>query len=243
MAERTRRNVPAEELETLHRQLAFRYPHKAATLAPSKQTATDRKGREKDAEAAEDTPPARLPARHWRQPSFRENRPEGTAYGTAIHLALQYIRYENCGSLLEVEQEIRRLVQRGFLTEEQGRMVDGQKIAHFFATELGKKLRSGTTYLREFKFSILDDGRFYGPGLEGEQVLLQGVVDCALIDEDGITVLDFKTDRVTEQTVSQAVDRYRPQVEAYAHALGRIFEKKVQRKLLYFFRLERFEEL
>ena len=80
-------------------------------------------------------------------------------------------------------------------------LVDCKKIAAFFATDIGQKLRSGTSCLREFKFSILDDGNHYGDGLEDEQVLLQGVVDCALLEADGITVLDFKTDFVTEDTV------------------------------------------
>ena len=70
-------------------------------------------------------------------------------------------------------------------------------------------------------------------------MLLQGVVDCALLEEDGITVLDFKTDRVAEATLSDAVSRYQTQVEAYAGALTRIFEKPIKEKYLYFFHLNR----
>jgi ATP-dependent helicase/nuclease subunit A len=69
------------------------------------------------------------------------------------------------------------------------------------------------------------------------------VVDCALIEEDGITVLDFKTDSVTEETLEAAVERYRPQVQAYADAMERIFQRKVKRALLYFFRLNKFVEV
>ena len=122
-------------------------------------------------------------------------------------------------------------------------LVNPEKLAHFFQTEPGRKLRSGAPCLREFKFSILDDGRHYGEGLEGEQVLLQGVVDCALLEPDGITVIDFKTDRVTEETVSAAADRYRLQVQTYADALCRIYEMPVKRKMLYFFSLDAFIEL
>ena len=49
---------------------------------------------------------------------------------------------------------------------------------------------------REFKFSILMPAADYGPGLEGEEVLLQGVVDCWFDGLEGITVLDFKSDRI-----------------------------------------------
>ena len=122
-------------------------------------------------------------------------------------------------------------------------LVNTEKLARFFQTEPGRKLRSGAPCLREFKFSILDDGRHYGEGLEGEQVLLQGVVDCALLEPDGITVIDFKTDRVTEETVSAAADRYRLQVQTYADALSRIYEMPIKRKLLYFFSLDTFIEL
>ena len=139
-----------------------------------------------------------------------------------------------------MEQEIARLVEQGFLTAEQGTMVDKKSIARFFASDMGRKLRSGTNYLREFKFSILDPGVHYGEGLEEEQVLLQGVVDCALLEEDGITVLDFKTDHVTEGTLPNAVDRYRIQVQTYAQALSRIYELPVKERYLYFFRLNRF---
>ena len=134
-------------------------------------------------------------------------------------------------------------MENGFLTQEQADMVNCEKIARFFTTGIGTKLHRGTPCLREFKFSILDDGSHYGEGLEGEQVLLQGVVDCALLEEDGITVIDFKTDNITEQTLPQTVDRYRPQVQTYGEALSRIYEMPIKAQYLYFFRLDRFAEV
>jgi len=73
--------------------------------------------------------------------------------------------------------------------------------------------------------------------------LLQGVVDCALLEEDGIIVLDFKTDAVTPDTLAAAAEKYRMQIETYGEALGRIYELPVKRKLLYFFRLDQFVEV
>ena len=70
--------------------------------------------------------------------------------------------------------------------------------------------------------------------------MLQGVVDCALIEEDGITVLDFKTDRVGREDIPAVLEKYRNQVEAYAQALSRIYEMPVKEKLLYLFRLNEF---
>ena len=235
--------LPPELEDRLREALEFRYSHIPATHTPSKQTATGRKGRVKDAEAAENTEPPKTPERNWRQPEFRTSGADGRSYGSAMHAALQYLKYENCGDVQAVAAEIQRLVSEGFLTREQGALVNQEKLARFFQTEPGKKLRSGAPCLREFKFSILDDGRHYGDGLEGEQVLLQGVVDCALLEPDGITIIDFKTDRVTEETVGAAADRYSLQVQTYADALSRIYEMPVKRKLLYFFSLDVFVAL
>jgi len=235
--------VPEGVEQILRASLSFRYAHLPATQAPSKQTATGRKGRLKDAEAAEDTWEPRQTARDWRRPSFLAPQRQGRAYGSAIHAALQYIRYENCGSAALVAREVEYLAEKGFLTREQAGLVDCEKLARFFQTEIGVKLRTGTPHLREFKFSILDDGRHYGDGLEGERVLLQGVVDCALLEEDGITVVDFKTDSVTEETLPQTAQHYRLQVQTYADALSRIYEQPIRAKFLYFFRLDRLVRL
>ena len=156
---------------------------------------------------------------------------------------MQFTHYEACTDEAAVAGEISRLVSAGLLTEEQGQMVRPGVLFGFFDTEIGRKLRSGCPYLREFKFSILDSGEKYGEGLEGEGVLLQGVVDCALLEPDGITVLDFKTDHVTEETLPQARERYRPQLEAYAEALERIYEQPIKARYLYFFHLNRLEEV
>ena len=232
------KELPAHLLCALSERLSFRYSWPAATQAPSKQTATDRKGRIKDTEAAELTESAGGFRRNWRYPSFAGKQYDGKTYGNAIHAAMQYIRFESCGNEMQIQQEVQRLKQEGFLSEEQADLVDCKKIAAFFETDIGQKLHSGTSCIREFKFSILDDGCHYGVGLDGEQVLLQGVVDCALLESDGITIIDFKTDRISDENSEKVIRRYRAQVETYAEALKRIYELPVKEMYLYFFRTD-----
>ncbi len=235
--------LPPEITEQLRTALGFSYPHSPATQAPSKQTATGRKGREKDEEAAQDTQQPRLPRKAWRSPAFREPNAAAVQAGAATHSAMQYLRYDACGSEAGIQQELDRMTEKKLLTLEQRTMVDSGRIAAFFRSPIGQKLIDGVPHLREFKFSILDEGSRYGQGLEGEQVLLQGVVDCALLEEEGITVVDFKTDRVTEASLDAAVSRYRLQVQTYSDALSRIFEMPVKQQLLYFFHLDRFVQI
>ena len=157
-----------------------------------------------------------------------------------MHTLLQYISFDACGNAEEIGLEVERLVSRRLLTAEQADMIDCGAVAELFSTELGQKLCCAKDVIREFKFSILDDGSNYGDGLAGEQVLLQGVVDCAVIEEDGITVIDFKTDKVSEETLPQLLERYTPQVNTYVRALERIYGKPVKEAYLYFFGIGRF---
>jgi ATP-dependent helicase/nuclease subunit A len=237
-------SMPKNASQRLKAALEFSYPYASAMEAPSKQTATGRKGRAKDEEAAEDVQEkSNHTHRAWRRPGFLERRTAPKTYGNAMHAAMQFIRYGCCEDEQSVAGEIARMVKEGFLSEAQGDMVNCADIAAFFETEEGKQLQQGAEHIREFKFSILDDASRYGSDLPGEKVLLQGVVDCALITDAGITVIDFKTDRVTEKTAADAVEEYRLQVETYAEALSRIYELPILAKKLYFFRLKRFVDV
>lgn len=235
-------SCPVSERE-IREALRFQYPFRAATVSPSKQTATGKKGRTRDEEAAEETPEPKKVVRTWRRPSFQESVGDGRAYGTAFHTAMQFIRYEACTSQSDILEELARLERQGLLKQEQLQMIDSRKIAAFFESSYGKKLVSGVSCLREFKFSILDDGAKYEEALAGEKILLQGVVDCAIVEPDGITVVDFKTDRITPDAIEQSADRYRDQLQIYANALERIYEAKVKETVLYYVHLNQFVQL
>ena len=66
-------------------------------------------------------------------------------------------------------------------------------------------------------------------------MLLQGVIDCWFEDEDGVTVLDFKSDRLHPGEETRRAEEYRPQLESYAQALEAMLGKAVKRKVLWFF--------
>ena len=236
-------SVPEELVEQLRQGLRFRYAHSDATLMPSKQTATQRKGRQKDQEAAEHTPNPTPMALQWRGAAFADHQPRGKDYGNAIHAVMQYIDFSVCTGEEQVRKAIGDLVSRKYITPEQGQMVDPGRIAAFFATDIGKMLCNGAACVREFKFSILEDAGLEASALQGEKILLQGVVDCAIIQEDGIILIDFKTDVVTQETVQTVTARYRLQVQTYCSAMARIYQKPVKASYLYFFHLDRFVQI
>ena len=137
----------------------------------------------------------------------------------------------------EPEETLHRLLDRRLLTEEQAAAVDLAEIRRFLASPLAEALRRADRVEREYRFSLLVPAEdYYGRETAGEKVLLQGVVDLFAETAEGITIVDFKTDYVTAETLAEKVSRYRPQVGAYSAALERILGKPVTRRVLYFFR-------
>ena len=65
-------------------------------------------------------------------------------------------------------------------------------------------------------------------------MLLQGVIDCWFETEEGITLVDFKTDRVSAQTARERSQRYQGQLAAYAYALEQVTGRPVVRRVLWF---------
>ena len=68
-----------------------------------------------------------------------------------------------------------------------------------------------------------------------EKVILQGIIDAFIMEDDGIILVDYKTDRVKDG--EELRNRYQKQIDLYSKALEQILGKKVKRRVLYSFSL------
>ena len=157
-----------------------------------------------------------------------------------MHTVMQYIQFDHCNCIHGIASEIDRLVARGYLSSEQASTVRTDQIAAFFKAEIGRKLLTAERVLREFKFSVLVEPDVACTSSPDDKILLQGVVDCALISDDGIHIVDFKSDKVTADTLEETSKRYRNQLSIYAKALSRIYQKPIVSAQLYFFEIDQF---
>jgi ATP-dependent helicase/nuclease subunit A len=213
--------------------LEFAYPYQRETGLPAKVTATQLKGRTLDQEIAENA--AHTPyLRPLTQPKFRQERRGLTPAerGTATHLVLQYLDFSDS----DVSAQVEALRKRELLTVEQAAAVDVSALERFLASPLASDIRQGRNILREYPFTLLMDAREYDSrAAEGDTILLQGVVDCCFETDEGLTVVDFKTDHVrTGEEIAQRAEHYRTQLEAYSRVLEQVLEKQVVRRALYF---------
>lgn len=226
------------EISELLQRLSWQYPHAAGANIPSKLTATSIKGRVLDREAAEEAGQVLAgQQKSIHRPNFIAAK-EGLTpaqRGIALHQAMQYIPLEGDHTIETIRRELDRLEAEGFLTTLQARAVDPERICAFFASELGQRMTNATESQREFKFSLLVPAKDYYPDGGEDEILLQGVVDAWFVEEDGITILDFKSDRITPGGERARAEEYRPQLEAYQKALSAILNKQVKRCVLWFF--------
>jgi ATP-dependent helicase/nuclease subunit A len=73
--------------------------------------------------------------------------------------------------------------------------------------------------------------------LKDEKIVVQGAVDLMLIEEDGIVIVDFKTDRVRDENA--LIESYAEQLRIYADACSKITGLKVKEKIIYSLVLDR----
>lgn len=235
-------------LERIAERLQQPYRYAEATTTTAKTTVTTLR-REFEREAAEESRPAFSESR-W--PAPRAQFPSGSAsgggasaadIGTAHHKFLQLASVDALGSEASLRTEAARLVNTGALTPGQAGLLDFPALGHFWLSETGAALRANPANLkRELAFTVrlgLDEialvgGRPPQPLVDGDFIVVQGVVDLVARMPDGMWVLDFKTDAVSAEALPERARLYEPQLRAYAAALARIYKTTVTQGWLYF---------
>ena len=230
-------------LAQLEHTLSFRYAHERATELPSKVTATELKRLEPETAPPEDAGAPLLKGaprtQVFRRPDFsaRERRLTAAERGTATHRTLQYLRFADTRTPEGIAAQVQALAARGQLTAREAQAVNTASLLQLMRTPLGAALAAAEaagTLRREFRFSLLCPAETFFPGAGDEQVLLQGVVDAWFETEDGLVIVDYKTDRIRPDAVPERTAYYAAQLRAYAGAMARITGRPVCRRTLYF---------
>ena len=185
-------------------------------------------------------------------PAFRgeEEKVTGTVRGNAYHRAMELLDFplllqekdrtkrEKC-----LEEFLREKVEKGRLTKEYFEALSMKKLMAFLDTPLAERMclaqKEGRLY-REQPFVLgISANRLKADFPEEETVLIQGIMDVFFVEEDGIVLLDYKTDAV--KSMEELWNRYETQLTYYSEALQKLLQKPVKERLLYSFRLNTYE--
>lgn len=216
----------------------FEYQHNEESKIPSKITATSVKEEKISIDFEEEI---RLSKR---KPVFlKDNTITGAERGIAHHIVMQFIDFKKCKSIHEINEQLKILCEKEIISKIQFEAIDPYKILAFTMSDVYSKMEKSNKIIREFKFSVLQDAKkFYNVSTD-DKVLLQGVVDCMFFEDDGITIIDYKTDNINENNIKMISENYAYQVEVYANAMSEIFNMPVKQKLLYYFKNDSFYDI
>ncbi len=190
--------------------------------------------------AATDSCPAE--GMHVQEKAFGDGRDTGDHAGFSCDYEVYVSRLqtdrleETLAAFLEREVGSRRLSQ------EYAGAVTVRRISRFLRSELGYRMwrawRQGGLYREQpFVLGIAAD-RLGEQFPDSETVLIQGIIDVFLVEEDGLVLLDYKTDAVS--SMEELWNRYETQMEYYKEALERLYGKPVKERILYSFHLGRY---
>ncbi len=138
---------------------------------------------------------------------------------------------------------VENLVEQGTFTPREKAVLDLESIYSFWRSELGTAIQQNHAYAhRELPFTsrftpneLAQLGIPTTPNLAPDEfIVVQGVVDLAIILPDTIWIIDFKTDHVDADAAAERAREYTPQLQLYASALSRIYRRPVSQLWLHF---------
>ena len=233
----------------IERRLGYKYKFKEGVLLPSNISVSDLKKKDFDSDDGvvrvdifEEKDPIK--------PKFLQEKKGLSAAerGTITHYVMQRLNLSRVSTLSDIKKQVDEMVIDKSLTKEEAAVVKTNKIYKFFKSTLGERLLNSYknnrlvskelpffTDLSAYELDSELDKHVY----KNEKIRLQGIIDCFFEEDDGIVLLDYKTDYVEDGNEEKIIDRYRSQIKYYKDALEKITEKKVKESYLYLFYLDK----
>jgi len=239
-----------DEVEPLIKALSYAYPATELTALPARIGVTELKRRwdsladplERGAFARGSVAPER--------PRFLQDVPSvaPAELGMATHRFLQLLDLARPCDAADLERQREHLLRQGRLSSSEAERILLDGVQWFFETPLGKRVRERANEIRrEVAFvaracpTELD--AFARPIDPEDFVLVRGMIDLVLPADDGLEIIDYKTDVVEKQHILQRAEHYRSQVGHYADCLQAISGKRVTRRWLVFLQARSIVEL
>lgn len=171
----------------------------------------------------------------------------GAERGTIIHKFMELLDFAALGTgdyINDIRNSLKRLVKAEVFTEEEKNAVNEVKINTMLKSDLGQRMitaAKGGRLKKEQQFSIgIPVKEIYKNVDSDDIVIVQGIIDAFFYEDDGIVLMDYKTDRADE---AELIGRYHAQLTYYALTLNRLTGLKVKEKLIYSFYLNKTIEI
>ena len=177
---------------------------------------------------------------------------ESAKRGIATHTVLQFCDLD----LLEKDgtaNELGRLISLEYISEQDGKRVRINEIDRFVRSPLFVEMKNAKKLYRELRFNVKLPASLFASddirrdALSGNDILVQGVIDCIIEDAEGnLHLIDYKTDRLTKEELAnhslaeeRLINTHKLQLSYYRRAIETMFGKLPKRVGIYSLHLGR----
>lgn len=231
-------DVTLFDYESLKNKISYVYPYEEQTKIGSKLSVTQIKN------LFENSQSEYIP--DYRTENVQHINIDGnlsaTRVGSLYHFFMQHANIKCPYTENDFNNDIKQMLDKRLITQKEAKIIDCNKIFPFFNSQIGQRITNARACDREKNFSYLIAAKeVYSDVLCDDKILIQGVVDCFFMDNNGkYVIIDYKTDAVSEGDESILVLRHRKQIELYKRAIEDIESIKVDECYIFSFVLGKF---
>ncbi len=202
-------HVDLEDLSYIKERLFYRYPFEGDAKVPGKISVS-----QLNAHKSMPFEPLTLPSLQT------ETKLDAAGIGTAVHRAMLKLDFYDVASIARIDAQLDSLLELGLLSEIERNAINPELLYAFFNTGLGMRLQRSARILREQPFVLRIPARAYEASLSQDATTtLQGIIDCAFMEDDAWVLLDYKTNRLPNGGLEALRSQYQIQMDAYRRAL------------------------
>ncbi len=235
--------------DSLKEQFSFRYPYADSRHQKLKFTVSELKKRIYLLESAGEDPgelgetPYEEPDVVPLIPKFLKDEEElsGASRGTAYHRLMELLDFTRDYDDESLQKAVDLYMKEGKMDQDMADCIHTEDILRFLRGPAGLRMkaaaRNGKLWKEQPFVLGVDALELYPHEQEGEQILVQGIIDVYFEEEDGLVVLDYKTDRIFE--ADELARKYHAQLDYYGKALEQMTLKRVKEKILYSFTIKK----
>lgn len=167
----------------------------------------------------------------------KEETISGAEWGSVMHSMLEHLDLKTMNNSIEtqtkhLEQIQKKLIEKAIVPHEIAKKINCALLLKFFNSEIGKRLLKSKHVIREKTFNYVYEGSDINPNWT-KKIMIQGMIDCAFIENSKWILLDFKTDKSkSENEIKAVISKYAPQLNLYAKALSSLSGIPVNEKHL-----------
>ena len=242
------KNTPPDIRDEIKKRLSYEYPYEINDNLKTKYSVSDIKQNAIEEAFEEEDAKINFTEEEKEKviPEFIEEKTEpvnaGSLYGTAMHRVMECYDFVSDDYDTSLMSQLDSMLQSGFITDEQREMISVNKLNKFINCDIAKRMHIAAIkdnlwieqpfVLQENPKELFDD-----VSDNNDNIIVQGIIDVFYVEDDGIVLLDYKTDKADNE--DELISHYKGQIDLYAKAIESSFNINVKEKLIYSFYLDK----